>query len=118
MKVRNLLILMEKRARIIGMHSRITNIRRESERELAGLAASTKRQKLAALRAVARIQFLTQGYDYYGRKKQSPRIISGATDVDGRPPLDGGLTDGGKARLYSVFNWAEREAMMKPRRVE
>ena len=46
------------------------------------------------------------------------RIISGAMDADGRPPLDGGLTDGGKARLYSVFNWAEREAMMKPRSVE
>lgn len=45
MKVRNLLILTEKRARIIGIQSRITNKHRESERELAGLAASTKPSK-------------------------------------------------------------------------
>lgn len=53
---------------------------------------------------------MPQGYDYYGRKKQSPRIISGAMDTDGRPPLDGGLTDGGKARLYSAGERSYDEA--------
>lgn len=31
-------------------------------------------------------------------------------DTDGRPPLDGGLTDGGKARLYSAGERSYDEA--------
>ena len=37
-------------------------------------------------------------------------------DTDDKPPSDGGQNK--KRRLYSAFNWAEREAMMKPRSVE
>lgn len=62
----------------------LNNEHTEGKREgTRGKPRALNHQKLAALRAVARIQFLTKGYDYYGRKKQSPRIISGAMDADG-----------------------------------